>query len=170
MPRELFTTSEILFILAETPPGIASLTEGVAAESLLEAPCQDEWSANEVLAHLRSCADVWGECMAHIIAENHPTIRAIDPRTWIKRTDYPIISFADSLAAFTSQRTELLARLGRLEAMDWFRSATVIGAGAPLERTLQGYGSRLARHERSHLKQIARTLKAVGANRASSGR
>jgi hypothetical protein len=126
-------------------------------------PGLDEWSANDVLAHLRSCADVWGGCIARIIAEDRPTMRAIDPRTWIKETDYLDLEFRPSLQAFTRQRAELLAVLELLSPEVWSRSVTMTGAGKPLERTVQSFAQRMARHERPHLKQIAGIVTTVNA-------
>ena len=54
------TIEQMLTILSETPPRIAALTAGLATSLLHRAPNPGEWSANNVLAHLRSCADVWG--------------------------------------------------------------------------------------------------------------
>jgi hypothetical protein len=93
-----------------------------------------------------------------IIAEDHPTIRAINPTTWIKSTDYPELEFAPSFRAFTKQRAELLALLRPVPRAGWSRSATVTGAGKPRERTVLEYARWLANHERSHLKQIARIV------------
>ena len=34
----------------------------------------------QVLAHLRACADVWGTCMVTIITQDQPTLRGVNPR------------------------------------------------------------------------------------------
>lgn len=148
-------------MLAEAPPRIAALTAGLLPSQLHSPPNPDEWSANDVLAHLRSCADVWGGCIEVLIAQDRPTIRAINPRTWIKKTDYPEQEFQPSLQAFTAQRTDLLAVLKSLPAEGWSRSATFTGAGRPLERTVQSFAVRLAIHERPHIKQIERIVSAM---------
>ena len=145
-------------MLAETPRRLAALTAGLAPAQLRTAPAPDEWSATDVLAHLRACADVWGGCIAAMLAEDHPTLRAINPRTWIERTDYRDLDFHPSLDAFAAQRAELLAVLEPLPAEGWSRGATVTGAGRPLERTVLSYAQGLARHERPHVKQIARIV------------
>ena len=88
MPSKSLTIEQILITLAQTPPRIDALTAGLAPAQLQTAPMPGEWSANDVLAHLRACADMWGSCIATIIAEDTPTIRAVNPRTWIKKTDY----------------------------------------------------------------------------------
>src|SRR5207249_447073 len=86
-------------------------------------PRRGEWSANEVLAHLRACADVRGGAALTIVAEARPTFRAIDPRRWIESTDYVDQEFADSLRAFAKQRADLLAVLETLPPDRWARSA-----------------------------------------------
>ena len=93
---------------------------------------------NDVLAHLRSCADMWGKYMATIIAEDRPTIRAMNPTTWIKSTNYPGLEFAPSLRAFTKQRGELLALLRPLPKAGWSRIATVTGRRKATRRDSDG--------------------------------
>jgi hypothetical protein len=153
-----FTIEEVLALLAATPPRLAALAARVEPAQLQAAPAPAEWSANDVLAHLRACADVWGDCIAVMLAEDRPTLRAVNPRTWIKQTDYRDLAFAPSLRAFATQRAELLAVLEPLPPADWSRAATVTGAGNVLERTVFSYAQRLARHERPHLKQVERIV------------
>lgn len=111
-----------------------------------------------MLAHLRACADVWGSCIAVILAQDTPTLRAVNPRTGIKKTDYREQKFQSSLRAFTAQRAELLAALEASPLKAWSRKATVTGAGKTLERTALFYAQWLAEHERSHVKHLARML------------
>lgn len=154
MSRASLATEQILTILAATSARIAELTDDLTEDQLSAAPGPMEWCANEVLAHLRSCADVWGNCMMTIIKQDAPIIRAVNPRTWIKSTDYLEHKFRPSLQACTLQRAELLTVLESLQPKAWSRSATVTGAGKPLELTIQSYAQRMAVHERPHLKQI----------------
>jgi len=148
----------VLTLLAETPPRLAALTADLSPEALQTRPTPEEWSANEVLAHLRACADVWGKCIATIIAEDTPTLRAVNPRTWIKQTDYPAMEFRPSLGVFATQRADLLAVLEPLPPAGWSRAAIVTGAGKVLERTVLSYAQWLAHHERPHIKQIERLI------------
>jgi hypothetical protein len=158
VPSGSLTIEQVLTLLATTPPRIAALTAGLAPAQLHPASHHDEWSANEVLAHLRACADVWGNCIVAIIAEDTPTLRAVNPRTWIKGTDYLELAFQPSLRAFATQRADLLAVLEPLPRDGWSRAATVTGAGKVLERTVLDYAQRLARHERPHVKQVERSV------------
>lgn len=152
------TIEQVLALLATTPPRLTALTAGLSPAQLRTAPHSGEWSANDVLAHLRACADVWGDCIAAIIARDRPTLRAINPRTWIERTDYLDLAFQPSLGAFAAQRAELLAVLEPLPPVGWSRAAAVTGAGKPLQRTVLSYAQWLARHERPHVKQIERII------------
>jgi hypothetical protein len=111
-----------------------------------------------VSAHLRACVDVWGGCIAAIIAEERPTLRAVNPRTGITHTDYRELDFRPSLRAFAAQRAELLAVLEPLPLEGWSRAATVTGAGKALERTVLFYAWWLAGHERPHARQVARIV------------
>ena len=158
MPSSSLTIEQVLTLLVGTPPRLEAITAGLTAAQLHTAPNEDEWSANDVLAHLRACADVWGGCIAAMIAEDMPTLRAVNPRTWIKQTDYRDQEFLPSLRAFAVQRAELLAILKPLPTEGWSRAATVTGAGKALERTVLFYARWLAGHERPHVKQIARIV------------
>jgi hypothetical protein len=152
------TIEQVLSLLVESPPRIAALTAGLEPARLRTKPSPDEWSANDVLAHLRSCADVWGDCIMTILAEDSPTIRAVNPTTWIKSTAYPDLEFQPSFRSFATQRADLMAILKPLLPEEWSRTATVTGAGNVLQRTVWSYAQRLARHERTHVKQIARIV------------
>lgn len=158
MPSKSLSSEQVLAMLAATPPRIAALTAGLEPAHLHTPPTPDAWSANDVLAHLRSCADVWGNCMVAIITQDRPTLRAVNPTTWIKKTDYREQAFQPSLHAFAQQRSELLAVLVPLVPDGWSRAATVTGAGRALERTVRMYAEWMARHERPHVKQIERIM------------
>jgi hypothetical protein len=152
------TAEEILGVLRKTPDRLVAVTGAANPAQLRTSPEPDAWSATEILAHLRSCSDVWGDAIETIVANEQPTIRAVNPRTWIHRTGYRELEFRPSLQAFTAQRHALLSLLGQLEEKDWSRGATVLGGGKPLELTVHSYAGRLAYHERTHWKQLARTV------------
>jgi hypothetical protein len=152
------TIDQILTRLEEQPEAIAALVAGVPRARLHSPPSPDEWSVNDVLAHLRSCADMWGKYIALILAEDRPTFRAMNPTTWIKSTNYPELEFTLSFRAFTKQRAKLLALLRTLPKTAWSRTAMVTGAGRPRERTVMEYAQWLANHERTHVKHIARIV------------
>ena len=161
MPGSSLTSEQVLTLLAAAPPRIAALTAGLLPSQLLAAPNPGEWSANEVLAHLRACADVWGNCMLTMIAQDKQTLRAVNP-PYLDRKDELSRTRVQTLArAFTGQRRELLAVLEPLPPKAWSRTATVTGAGKSLQRTVLFYGQWLVEHERPHIKQIERIVNAM---------
>ena len=153
------TDEQILNMLAAAPSRLADLTAGVPPLQLVTQPAPGEWSARDVLGHLRACSDMWGKAIAVIIRDDHPTFKAVSPRTWIKQTDYLELEFQPSLRAFAVQRTHLLAMLLLIAPEDWLREATVTGAGKPLVRTVYSYAHWLATHERPHIRQIEHAVK-----------
>jgi hypothetical protein len=101
---------------------------------------------------------MWGDAITAIVTERVATLRAVNPRTWIEQTNYREQRFGPALKAFMAQRAELMVLLEGLDAKGWARTATVTGAGKPLQLSVLSYAERLARHERPHVKQIARAL------------
>jgi hypothetical protein len=154
MPATKLTIEQVMSLLAAAPLRITALTDGLTPGQLRTAPADGEWSTNDVLAHLRACADVWGDCITTILAQDRPTLRAISPRTWITKTDYPAVEFRPSLDSFSRQRDDLLAVLESLPQEAWSRPATVKRSGKTLERTVFSYAQLLARHEQPHIEQI----------------
>ncbi|MEZ4863355.1 MAG: DinB family protein [Caldilineaceae bacterium] len=149
------TTTEIeesLQILTATPRRIEALTKEMTEARLQAKADANSWSANDLLAHLRACADVWGKNIAVILAEDTPTIRHLSPRTWLRKTDYPSLSFHPSFAAFTAQRAALLTTLRGLTLTEWSRAAKI--KDRQQERTVLDQVRQLAQHEAGHWQQL----------------
>ena len=65
--------SGVVELLTTTPHRIASATRGLNGGELNWRPTADSWSVNEILAHLRCCAAVWGESIMKILKQDNPT-------------------------------------------------------------------------------------------------
>lgn len=152
--KKRFEVPRILEILREGPEAIWDATHDLSSDELRARPAPDEWSAHEILAHLRACADVWGGCIETMLSQDHPTITGVNPRRWILSSDLPKKEFHASLREFAEQRRRLMSMLEPLGPDGWNRSATIRGAGKPLTKTVLDYADRLARHERPHIRQI----------------
>ncbi len=160
-------TESVIRLLAATPRRITSLSREVEISKLHFRPHPDSWSANDILAHLRACADVWGKSIVDMITLDHPKLRYISPRSWIRKTDYLELEFQGSLKAFTDQRRELLRVLKGLAIKDWSCSATFTATTKGREQTVFSYACRIAEHENKHCDQIEAVLKLASA--ANSG-
>ena len=149
----------VLTALAATPKQIARLARGRSPRQLHRKPAADAWSAQEIVAHLRACAEVWGGSIDRMLGEDHPTIRYVSPRGWIRKTDYLEQSFDDSLRAFSDRRATLLKTLKGLDAIGWSRRATFTATTLGRDATVLSYATRIADHEVRHLGQLERTIK-----------
>ena len=153
--------TELLDRLAAVPRSLQEFSRDLPAASLQRPPRRGGWSANDILAHLRACADVWGDYIAAMLAEDGVTLRSINPRTWMKRTDYPALDFRVSLQAYASQRDELLATLRPLPLESWSRVATLKGGGRTRQRSVLFIAELLASHDQEHVDQIRALLGAA---------
>ena len=161
MPVAPTEIDKILILLAETPQRLASMTGGLDNTRLQVGPDQDAWSVNEILGHLRACADVWGRSIEAMISQEHPTLRYVSPRTRMRKANYSAQEYHNSLAAFTEQREDLLQVLNALKIEDWSRGATFTGTARGREQTVFSYTQRLAGHEAQHLDQVEDVLNAT---------
>jgi hypothetical protein len=128
MAATLLSHDEIVRLLADGPDRIYAAANFFPDDELAQRPAPDEWSPNEILAHLRCCQDVWGDVrVVRMLAEDRPTMRAVNPRTWLAQTDYPQLPFHASLEAFSSQRGRFVTILSDLSPEQWTRSGTFTG-------------------------------------------
>ncbi|MBX3065218.1 MAG: DinB family protein [Anaerolineae bacterium] len=155
MSDKLAAIEQVLTRLTDHPLRLATITDGLTPAQLRTPPAAEEWSINDVLAHLRSCADVWGGYINRILNEDKPKIRAISPRTYMKRTNYPDLEFAPSFAAFRTQRADLVTILEPLPLEAWSRTATVTKNDKVTDRSVLDYAQSICDHEGEHMEQLA---------------
>ena len=160
------TPSEIekyLGIIAETPLRIGQAAKGLDEARLQFKPEGKSWSVNDILAHLRSCADLWTHSIYAILAENEPVFSDINERKWAKVTRYAELSFNESFRAFSLQRENLLRVLKALPFESWERSAIIFER----KHTVFTQVRRMAKHEGEHCDQIEELLKRPNAQAAA---
>lgn len=144
-----------LSLLAETSLHIAELTNGTEDSVLQGKHDKQSWSVNDILAHLRSCADLWTHSIYAMLAEKEPALPDINERKWAKITGYADAPFAESFQAFSLQRENLVRVLKALPLEAWEKSAIIFGR----KHTVFTQARRLAKHEMEHLEQIKSLLK-----------
>jgi hypothetical protein len=149
-----------LNLLTELPQRISKATHGTDDAHLQFNANEKTWSVNDILAHLRSCADVWGDSVEAMLAEDNPKVPYRHPRQWIKKTNYLKLSFQESFRAFQAQRKKFVKALKGLSFEDWSRAAIIKGR----EHTVFTQVRRMATHEREHVEQMEALLES-GADR-----
>jgi uncharacterized damage-inducible protein DinB len=140
--------------LEQTPLRRAAAASGLSEEALKTAPGEKSWSAAEILAHLRACADVWTYSIYAMLAEDTPTLADINERKWAKVTGYAALPFSRSLEAFSLQREALLQALNSLPPDSWGRPALILGR----RHTVFTQARRMAKHEAEHCDQVEALL------------
>src|SRR6266545_136866 len=144
-------------ILSETPLRISQAAKGLDEARLQFKADKKSWSANDILAHLRSSADLWTHSIYAMLAENEPVFSDINERKWAKVTRYSELPFAESFQAFSLQRENLLRVLKDLPFESWERSAIIFGR----KHTVFTQARRLAKHESEHIEQIESLLRSA---------
>ena len=146
-----------LQLLEETTDRIMSVSNGLEDARLQFKPDKKSWSVNDILAHLRSCSDLWTHSIYAMLAEHEPVFSDIDERKWAKVTRYAELPFAESFQSFSLQRENLLRVLKSLPFESWEKSAIIFGR----RHTVFTQARRLAKHENEHCKQIESLLQSA---------
>jgi hypothetical protein len=152
------TSSEIekfLQMISETPLQVREAVRDIDEARLQFKADPKSWSANDLLAHLRACADLWTHSIYAMLAEQEPVFSDIDERRWTKVTRYSDLPFAESLHIFSLQRDNLPRVLKPLPLEAWERAAIIFER----KHTVFSQVRRMAKHESEHVAQIGLLLK-----------
>ena len=142
--------SDLLERLAATPQSIATLFAN-HSDAEITASRDGEWSAAEVLAHLRAADDIQSYRAYAILARDDAPMPAFDERRWADAVGYVALPPRESAAVYAGKRGELVAMLRRISPEEWDRTYRHETLG---DLTLWAQVSNLAEHEEEHLTQL----------------
>ena len=135
---------------------LLGMTAGLSAEAWRRRPEPEEWSAGEILCHLRDVElEVNLPRLQRILTEQDPFLSAVDPDRWAEPRGYHQQAGAEALMRFTKARMELVGMLEDLKPETW---------GKPARHSLLGptrlseIYSVAAEHDLLHLAQLRRTI------------
>lgn len=137
--------------LAYAPQRILNAVSGWSEAQIHGAPAESEWSAADILAHLRASDDIVAYRIYAILARDVPPLPAYDERRWAEVAGYAQMEFRASLDTFTKRRAEIVALLRRITPEDWERSGTHEVRGT---LTLRAVVAGLVEYEEEHAGQI----------------
>lgn len=146
----------LLALLRATPAVIAHWMEIFSPEIWRIRPLPQEWSALEILAHLRDVdAEVNLPRLDLLLQQENPFIVSQETDHWAEERGYAEQDRGMVFDEFLRVRLELLEQLEFLSASDWSRPArhSIFG---PI--TLQGVINLIAEHDRQHLNQMHTAL------------
>jgi uncharacterized damage-inducible protein DinB len=136
---------------AAAPKRIERAVARVDAARLTTLPAAGEWSARDVLAHLRASDDILAPRLVAILVRDRPPLPAYDERRWAEVLDYAGRDFHDLLRVYAGRRAELVDTLRRLAPEDWQREGTHEERGP---RAILQLLRILVEHEQEHCAQI----------------
>lgn len=161
--------------LARTPEDLRAAIRGHDDRALSRRAAPSEWSAKDVVCHLRDVEEL-AICRFHtMLAMDDPRVLVVgaepdDPAAWGFDEAVPYPMDADrwreerqyerndagaALSAFARRRAEVLVLLGRLSPAQWERGALHPNRG---RWTFADWTAGMARHDDAHLEQLRRAL------------
>ena len=161
--------------LQHTPDELAAAIRGRDDAALSRRPDSKNWSAKEIVCHLRDVEELFLTRFLTMLAMDEPRILAfnaapgdlahwgiggpvghpLDPGRWAEERQYLRNDTSEALAAFRRRREEVLALLKGLSAEQWQRGGIHPTRG---RMTIGDFAAGLAGHDDNHLDQLRRAL------------
>jgi hypothetical protein len=138
--------------LIDAPLRIAACTAGWDEKRLTTPPAPGEWSATEIMEHVRGSAEARTRTIQKILASDNPRIPYTSPRGWAKKYKYDQLSFAENFQAYQAERANLIGVLQGLTSEQWNRSGTFTGNAKTV--TVFDTATSMANHDTAHCEQL----------------
>ena len=161
--------------LRQTPDDLERAIAGKADAELGRRPDAENWSAKEIVCHLRDVEELFQIRFHTVVALDEPRIlvlgasaddlaawriggaigHPLDPSRWAEERQYLRHDTHEALAAFRRRRGEVLMLLHGLSPGEWQRGGIHLSRG---RLTLADWVASLAAHDDNHLDQLRRAL------------
>ena len=145
------SSSVMLDEMESFPDRLARLLERLDDVRAAQRPSEEEWSAAEVVAHLRDVDEIYGHRIARSLAEDDPLFEDFDQEAAVEARRGQTLPLAETFEAFARGRADLVARLRGLNDAQWARTGRhpVRGTETVLDNLRTLY-----RHDQAHAEQI----------------
>ncbi len=161
--------------LAGTADELTEAIRNRSAAQLARRPDAANWSATEIICHLRDVEELFRIRFHTILALDDPTIltfsaepaalaawgiggpvgHPLDPDRWAEERQYARNDPSHALAAFRRHRAETVGLLASLTEAQWQRGGIHLRLG---RLTLGDWVASLAGHDDNHLAQLTRAI------------
>lgn len=138
-------------VLAENAQRLEALFTGLSEEEARRAPAPGEWSALEVLTHLRTAEAIMMPRVLQILVRPNVRLPDMDEHRWAALLARARLSVSEQVAAFAARRRELVGLLATLRPDEWETAGEHELQG---ELTVRRIAEHAAGHEREHLEQL----------------
>lgn len=144
-----------LAVQAATPKKLERLIKGLSASKLRKRPAPDQWSVNDILAHMADTEIVGGFRMRLILGSPGIPIAGFDQDAWVIAGHYNKRDPRKSVEQFRAVREANLRLFKSLTPEQWKHHGMHSERG---RETIEDHVLRFAGHDLNHLKQIERIL------------
>jgi hypothetical protein len=138
--------------LEASPARFAAVMSRLEAADSVEALRPGDWSAAQVLAHVRASQDIIEPRILAILARDNPPLLSFDDRAWADVGRYNFVPVTEALESMRTRRRELMRALRALGPEGWQRTGQHEVRGT---LSVLNIARRIADHEDEHLEQIA---------------
>jgi len=129
---------------------------GVDDALLSRRPDGANWSAREVICHVRDIEESFMARLQIIMLMNEPKFLPVEPDRWAEERQYQRNDAMEALQAFRARRDESLKFLRGLKVEQWERGGIHATRG---HMSIKDFVSLMAWHDDNHLDQLKRALK-----------
>ena len=149
------TLDEQLARMERTVGDFMAVTKGVPDARLSKRPDDKNWSAREVVCHVRDTEESFMARFQTMLAMDEPRFLPVEPDRWAVERQYQRNDVAEALAAFKTRREETLRFFRGLKPEQWERAGIHATRG---RMTLKDFVELMAWHDDNHLDQLRRAL------------
>lgn len=146
-------------VMATTPAKARELCAELTDDLARALPEPGEWPAEYVVGHLFDVDMVYGFRWRLVLTEDNPSYPGYDEARW---APLPRLPFRQMLNAWEGVRASNVALLRATPRSDWQRTGR---HGEQGPETLEMMVRKVVGHDIAHLNQLARTVRAVTAQR-----
>jgi DinB superfamily len=129
---------------------------GVDDALLSRRPDDANWSAREVICHVRDIEESFMARLQIIMLMNEPKFLPVEPDRWAEERQYQRNDVMEALQAFRTRRDESLKFLRGLKVEQWERGGIHATRG---HMSIKDFVGLMAWHDDNHLDQLKRALK-----------
>jgi len=141
--------------MERTADDFAAAIRGLPDTVLGKRPDEKNWSAKEVVCHIRDIEESFIARFQAIMAMHEPKFLPVEPDRWAAERQYLRNDAAEALGGFRTRRDESLKFLRGLGPDQWERGGIHATRG---RMTIKDFVALMAWHDDNHLDQLKRAL------------
>ena len=141
--------------MEKAPDLFAAAIQGASEAALSQRPDAKNWSAKEIICHVRDTEEFFLNRLQMILTFDEPKFSLADAGRWVVERQYLRNDAGEAIAAFRQRRQETLQFVKEIKPEQWERACIHAVRG---RMTFRDYVNLLAGHDKIHLEQVKRAF------------